>query len=189
MQDWPQVVAVSISALVAAAAALGGAWLQGRLGREAAAEAHARQAAQDHANATRIAVFELLAALDNAAQAANHLIDPLGYIAKGHSELTTNVNMPRDRNSVQRQIEFAREVFATTLSKMNEVRIREPILLSDSIINEVRTVALQFNHILNVNLWEDKGIIRGGMNLEQVNQIYLLHSRISKAYDSWINKP
>ncbi len=69
-------VAVSISAPVTAFAALGGAWLQGRLTRHAAVEADSRKAVADYGVAVVNAVTELLTALDLAILAALQLADP-----------------------------------------------------------------------------------------------------------------
>lgn len=189
MSDWAQVVVVSVPALVAATAALLGAWLQGKLSRRAATEAYDRQVVQDHRNAARIAASGLLGKVDIAAQGASQLIDPQGHIS-GEVVRQTKLSIPRDKGAVQSQIDFTRAAFTDILSEANTVRTLEPDLLSDSIINEIRTVILQLNQIIISNLQEDgKGNIRGGMKLEHINQLYQLHSKIEEMYNSWAKRP
>lgn len=189
MTDWAQVVVVSVPALLAATAALLGAWLQGKLSRRAAAEAYDRQIVQDHSSAVRIAVSGLLGKIDIAAQGASQLIDPQVHISREVAR-QTNLSIPRARGTIQGQIDLTWTAFSDILSEANIVHILRPALLSDSIINEIRTLILQLNRVIIFNLQEDdKGNIRGGMKLEHVNQLYQLHSKITEIHNSWAKGP
>ena len=96
VSDWAQILAVSVSALVAATAALLGAWLQGKLSRRAATEDYDRQIVQGHTNAVRIAASGLLGKIDIAAQGASQLIDPRAHISREVAR-QTNLSIPATR--------------------------------------------------------------------------------------------
>ena len=179
MSDWALVVAASISAPVAAVAALGGAWLQGHLSRQAEAEADARRTARDHAAVVRAAVVGLLGALDIAAQAGSQLIYPpqksIGRTPGGGVELET------DEQAFSEHLAFARESITTALSKMNEIKVLEPELLPDSATSSMREIAGMFSlptHFVNST--------RIGGAIEK---IYALHSEIATAHGSWLKSP
>ena len=190
MQDWAPVAAVSISAPVGAAAALAGAWLQGRLSRQAAAEADERRFAQDHAKAVGATVSNLLAVLDIAAQATSQLIDPLTVITGGkYNEVTGNFETGLDQETSYDLLNFARTAFTDILSRMNDVRILESKILSEATMEKIRTIVLQFNHKISFGLVRKKGSEGGslvsGIHLKQIDEIYSLHSKITNAYNSW----
>jgi hypothetical protein len=158
------------------------------MSRRAAAEEHIRQTVQERSNTVRIAASGLLGAIDIAAQSAYQLIDPQDLITSREIAQLTGLSVPRERGEVQKIIDLARQSFTDILLKMNEIRILEPALLPKPLIEEIRTVALQLNHIMMMNFQEIKGSIRGGMKRDQINQLYSLHSNISKAYESWLER-
>lgn len=180
MTDWAPVVAVSISAPIAAIAALGGAWLQGRLSRQAEAEADARREAHGHTDVVRTAVADLLAALEIAAQAGNQLADPPQEFT-GNRRRDGSLETKLDEQALRELVTFARATITTVLSKMNEVRVLEPELLPDPIISKMREIVSAFSRP-TVSL-------ASGLDSDEVSKIYSLHSRVASAYSAWVNSP
>jgi len=178
--DWAPVVAVSISAPIAAVAALGGVWLQGRLGRQAEAETDARREARDHAAVVRTAIADLLAALDIAAQAGNQLIHPPQKFT-GQKSFEGRLETGLDEHALSEVVAFSRATITTALSKMNEVMVLEPELLPDSVINKMREIVSAFS--------SPTVSLTGGLDPGEISKIYSLHSGVASAYSVWVNSP
>jgi hypothetical protein len=180
MTDWAPVVAVGISAPIAAVAALGGAWLQGRLSRQAEAEAEARREAHDHTAIVRTTVADFLAALDIAALAGIQLVHPPQKFT-GKRSVAGRLQTELDEQALSERVASARATITTALSKMNEVKVLEPELLPDSVVSEMREIVSAFSG--------PAVSLAGDLDPDKISEIYSLHSATANAYSAWINSP
>jgi hypothetical protein len=93
-------------------------------------------------------------------------------------EATGRMKTILDQQEIHDLITFARSTITTVLSKMNEVRVLEPELLPDSVINQSREIVSAFSR--------PPQNLAAGIDPDAVNKIYSLHSEIVSTYRVWI---
>jgi len=176
MQDWAPVVAVSISAPVTAFAALGGAWLQGRLTRQAAVEADSRKAVADYGVAVVNAVTELLTALDLAILAALQLADP-PQRPTGEKRADRRIAVEIDQEALGEVMIFARTAATTLLTRVNQVQVLAPELIT-AMTKDAARGAVQ-------SLIQPRASIGAGPLNDEIRAFNLIYSQVADAYQTW----